>query len=210
MALRAESSPDRGWHFRNADNTAPNDGSVNAPQELRQFIFSPVVGRGADYGGSATGTEDVEAVRSYGTGWLLIEAYRLTPPAAGDRAGFEFLEFAACLTWPTARGPVEPSDGPSFASGTRSLPSPRCGAWELRLPVPAAARRMLGGANAALKTMIERIGEMDARTVAMLGEFPKTDPLGNLPSSSGHEGSAWRAFGLPAANRTMRREEGPS
>ena len=30
-----------GWHFRNADNTAPNDGSVNAPQELRDFIFHP-------------------------------------------------------------------------------------------------------------------------------------------------------------------------
>ena len=33
-----------GWHFRNADNTGPNDGSVNAPQELREFIFSPAVG----------------------------------------------------------------------------------------------------------------------------------------------------------------------
>lgn len=28
-----------GWHFRNADNTGPNDGSVNAPQEIRQFRF---------------------------------------------------------------------------------------------------------------------------------------------------------------------------
>jgi hypothetical protein len=28
-----------GWHFRNADNTAPNDGSVNAPQEERLFSF---------------------------------------------------------------------------------------------------------------------------------------------------------------------------
>ena len=34
-----------GWHFRNADNTGPNDGSVNAPQELRAFVFSPQVGR---------------------------------------------------------------------------------------------------------------------------------------------------------------------
>ncbi len=43
------------WHFspnprhidwwRNADNTGPNDGSVNAPQNLREFIFSPQVGR---------------------------------------------------------------------------------------------------------------------------------------------------------------------
>jgi hypothetical protein len=28
-----------GWHFRNADNTGPNDGSVNAPQEERAFYF---------------------------------------------------------------------------------------------------------------------------------------------------------------------------
>ncbi len=28
-----------GWHFRNADNTGPNEGSVNAPQEKRDFLF---------------------------------------------------------------------------------------------------------------------------------------------------------------------------
>ena len=28
-----------GWHFRNADNTGPNEGSVNAPQEVREFEF---------------------------------------------------------------------------------------------------------------------------------------------------------------------------
>ena len=34
-----------GWHFRNQDNTGPNDGGVNAPQQEREFIFSPEVGR---------------------------------------------------------------------------------------------------------------------------------------------------------------------
>lgn len=28
-----------GWHFRNEDNSGPNDGSVNAPQEKRWFQF---------------------------------------------------------------------------------------------------------------------------------------------------------------------------
>jgi hypothetical protein len=28
-----------GWHFRNDKNTAENDGSVNAPQEVREFNF---------------------------------------------------------------------------------------------------------------------------------------------------------------------------
>lgn len=90
-----------GWHFRNADNTGPNDGSVNAPQELREFIFSPEVGRRIEYSGSATSAEDVEKVRSFGRGWLFIESYRLTPPLKGERAAFETLKFSACLTSPT-------------------------------------------------------------------------------------------------------------
>ena len=89
-----------GWHFRNADNTGPNDGSVNAPQELRAFIFSPVVGREVEYNGSATSAEDVEKVRSFGRGWFYIESYRLTSPRRGERAAFESITFAACLTWP--------------------------------------------------------------------------------------------------------------
>jgi hypothetical protein len=40
-----------GWHVRNVDNSAPNDGSVNAPQEFREFIFSPAVGREIEYKG---------------------------------------------------------------------------------------------------------------------------------------------------------------
>jgi hypothetical protein len=89
-----------GWHFRNADNTGPNDGNVNAPQELREFIFSPAVGRGIEYNGSATTAEDVEKVRSFGRGWFFIESYRLTPPRRGKRAAFERITFSACLTWP--------------------------------------------------------------------------------------------------------------
>ena len=89
-----------GWHFRNADNTGPNDGSVNAPQELREFIFSPAVGREVEYNGSATSVEDVEKVRLFGRGWLFIESYRLTPPQRGERAAFEMIKFSACLTWP--------------------------------------------------------------------------------------------------------------
>src|ERR671925_623359 len=77
-----------GWHFRNADNTGPNDGSVNAPQELREFIFSPAVGRGIEYNGGGTTREDVEKVRAFGRGWFFIESYNLTPPRRGERATF--------------------------------------------------------------------------------------------------------------------------
>jgi hypothetical protein len=90
-----------GWHFRNIDNTGPNDGSVNAPYELREFIFSPEVGRSVDHHGSEPSSEDVARVRDFGRGWLYVLDYRLTPPRAGDRAAFESLTFAACLTWPS-------------------------------------------------------------------------------------------------------------
>ena len=89
-----------GWHFRNRENTGPNDGSVNAPQELRDFIFSPEVGRGIEYNGSATKPEDVERVEAFGRGWLRIADYRLTPPRLDERAAFQWLRFSACLTWP--------------------------------------------------------------------------------------------------------------
>lgn len=89
-----------GWHFRNGENTGPNDGSVNAPGELRDFIFSPAVGREIEYNGSATSEADVEKVRAWGRGWLYLESYRLTPPRPGERAAFESIDFVACLTWP--------------------------------------------------------------------------------------------------------------
>ena len=89
-----------GWHFRNSTNTGPNDGSVNAPQELREFIFSPEVGVSLGYNGSATSVEDVEKVRSLGRGWLFIESYTLSPPREGEKAAFESLVFTACLTRP--------------------------------------------------------------------------------------------------------------
>jgi len=89
-----------GWHFRNAGNTGPNDASVNAPGSLREFIFSPLVGREIEYSGGATSTSDVDRVRSFGRGWLFLESYRLTPARSGGRAAFESLTFWACLTWP--------------------------------------------------------------------------------------------------------------
>ena len=89
-----------GWHFRNEDDTGPNLGSVNAPQELREFIFSPEVGRGIESNGSGTTSEDVAKVRAFGRGWLHVDEFRLTPPRRGERASLERLKFTACLTWP--------------------------------------------------------------------------------------------------------------
>jgi hypothetical protein len=91
-----------GWHFRNEDNTGPNEGSVDAPQELREFIFSPEVGRGIEYNGSATTSEEIAKVEAFGRGWLHLDEFQLTPPRKGERASFAWLKFSACLTWPAA------------------------------------------------------------------------------------------------------------
>jgi len=99
-----------GWQFRNVENTGPNEGSVNAPRELREFIFSPLVGREIQGPSGTAGptVDEVEEVRSFGRGWLLIESYSLTPPRKGERAAFQSLEFSACLTWP-ANTAMEPT-----------------------------------------------------------------------------------------------------
>ena len=88
-----------GWHFRNASNTGPNDGSVNAPQQEREFYFSPEVGRSLEYDGSATPTHVVDELRRFGRGRLTLTDYRLTPIAEGERAAFDEISFDVCLVW---------------------------------------------------------------------------------------------------------------
>ena len=86
-----------GWHFRNSDNTARNDGTVNAPQHVREFIFSPEVGRTIGYEGSATPDTVVARVAEFGRGRLVILDYELTPPLAGERAAFLWMKFEVHL-----------------------------------------------------------------------------------------------------------------
>ncbi len=73
-----------GWHFRNAANTGPNQGDVNAPQALRAFVISPTMEAGPDNG----------------IGWLKILDFGLAGLESGTRARMNYLEFDACLTWP--------------------------------------------------------------------------------------------------------------
>ena len=85
-----------GWHFRNLDNTGPNEGDVNAPQTVRLFQFSPEI---AGTGGfkPSLGTEPIEAS---GRGWLKLIEYGLADLGLGQRASMNYVRFAACLTWP--------------------------------------------------------------------------------------------------------------
>lgn len=84
-----------GWHFRNADNTGPNTGDVNAPQHLRRFLFGSMADKAAyDQPG--------------GVGELTIKQITLTPPEAGSRARMNSLSFHACLTWQALPQKLDP------------------------------------------------------------------------------------------------------
>ncbi len=93
-----------GWHFRNSDNTGPNETgpkNVNAPQERREFIFSPEVGRtiaGPDAMRKPT-VEEVQRSGEFGRGVLTVVKYRLKNLEPGERAGFAWIKFRVELTW---------------------------------------------------------------------------------------------------------------
>jgi hypothetical protein len=89
-----------GWHFRNHDNTILNDGTVNAPQYAREFIFSPVVGRTVQGpGGTASvSPEEVEHVKSFGRGVLHITQLELSPLVRGEQAKILKMSFRCDIT----------------------------------------------------------------------------------------------------------------
>jgi hypothetical protein len=91
-----------GWHFRNADNTSPNEGSL---MRLRSCANSYFLHRwGARFRGPwqrrARPLRRLSGSRHSGEVWLHLDEFRLTPPRRGERASFELLKFSACLTWP--------------------------------------------------------------------------------------------------------------
>ncbi|MCB0719203.1 MAG: hypothetical protein KDD65_12205 [Bacteroidetes bacterium] len=87
-----------GWHFRNQNNTGPNDGSVNAPQTMRLFVFSPAL---EGTGGFRPPDDDVIAFDgTEGRGSLTIHDMGLADLEQGQRARLNYLRFSACLTWP--------------------------------------------------------------------------------------------------------------
>jgi len=88
-----------GWHFRNSDNTGPNDGSVNAPQDEREFIFSPEVGRSIDYPVTPTQAGKLSA---FGRGLLVVKSMELGNLQRDERAHLERLEFEVQLSWPAS------------------------------------------------------------------------------------------------------------
>ena len=91
-----------GWHFRNADNSAPNDGSINAPQTKRTFIFS----RSLEGTGGFRPPDEPQATEPHpddGLGWLNIVDYGLADLEKNQKARLVYMKFSACLTWPKSQ-----------------------------------------------------------------------------------------------------------
>lgn len=113
-----------GWHFRNRDNTGPNTGDVNAPQRERRFAFGTLAEDAANPGASPPGAEGLG-----GLGVLTIGDFELTPPAAGERAGFRSLAFTVCLVWKGGGDSLAPivDDDPSVAFDAAVATMKGCG-----------------------------------------------------------------------------------
>jgi hypothetical protein len=102
-----------GWHFRNADNTGPNEPgpkNVNAPGRVREFIFSPAVGRSTTGPGATQPPtpEEVEKIRAYGRGRIEILDYGLDNLIPDKQAKFAWMRFKVELAW-------QPEADPGYA-----------------------------------------------------------------------------------------------
>lgn len=86
-----------GWHIRNSDNTGPNetgDKNVNAPQELREFTFSPHI-----TAETPTTHEEVVRAAEAGRGILTMTDFELSPIKAGELARILSMTFQVELQW---------------------------------------------------------------------------------------------------------------
>jgi hypothetical protein len=106
-----------GWHFRNSDNSGPNEPgpkNVNAPQELREFYFvlnEPDYRRAFDtlqillwpYSYSKQQIDAAEGAHAKvrkGRGKLMIRDLKLNALEPGERAGIDRMAFDVELTFP--------------------------------------------------------------------------------------------------------------
>jgi hypothetical protein len=103
------------WHFRNADNTGPNEGQVEAPADIRDFSFvlsraqfkkfydALDVWSGSDAGATEKQRDAatkflLDAPRRHGT--LTIMEMKLGGLAKGTRPWFESMKFNVDLCFP--------------------------------------------------------------------------------------------------------------
>ncbi|MEK7181385.1 MAG: hypothetical protein AAB738_03600 [Patescibacteria group bacterium] len=93
-----------GWHFRNPDNTGPNNGSVNAPQEVREFNFftSEVLYEQAYALYDENNTEELLKLinNSASKGRFTITDLKLDNLKPGEQSWIEYIKFDVELHLP--------------------------------------------------------------------------------------------------------------
>jgi hypothetical protein len=73
----------------------------NVPGPNREFYFSPEVGRTIVWEDDPVKRRaNTARIESYGRGTLDVLDYRLSPPTRDGHVGFQWIRFAACLSWP--------------------------------------------------------------------------------------------------------------
>lgn len=202
-----------GWHFRNADNSGPNHGEVNAPQELRLFTFSPAL---AGTGGFRPPDQEIvpEPNPDDGRGVLTILDYGLADLEPGETARMVYLQFEACLTWPSAFDPpppepvaLEPEDIERiYACGLDDSLAPSTylqpplfeldfdldGSWDLAMPVERIADGKRAIAICRAGTWLDVIGlegDMGELTPAYFESIDwwRAEPAGPIGQGAGGE-----------------------
>lgn len=97
-----------GWHFRSANNTGPNQGDVNAPQNRREFVFGPEpIAPGLTEDPPIRPTVEPQPAE-YGVGVLVIEDFGLADLGHGERARLVYMKVSGCIAW--IRGAESPSE----------------------------------------------------------------------------------------------------
>jgi hypothetical protein len=94
-----------GWHFRNEANSGPNTGDVNAPDEHREFFFSPKFGTCMSTPENAAQSEFEAAARD-GIGVLEITDLTLGTLKPGEKANIQEMKFTVHLA--VAQSACEP------------------------------------------------------------------------------------------------------
>jgi len=99
-----------GWHFRNEANTGPNTGDVNAPDQHREFFFSPKFATCMSEPEKATQAEFEAATRD-GTGVLEITDLTLGNLKPREKADIAEMKFTVHFV--VAQSACEPCDRPT-------------------------------------------------------------------------------------------------
>jgi hypothetical protein len=91
-----------GWHFRNEDNIgASNEHDAVMGNDIREFIFSPEVGKtiNAPESTNDIAMDDIDRIVAFGQGELKITRLKLSPPQLHGTASIEKMNFDCKLTW---------------------------------------------------------------------------------------------------------------